>query len=106
MNEYEIRVPPNEQELSRALREQPLTGAVLLLTVRKIPDELDLQWKMEPVEEETRQFRVGIIDVEQRPTVIHGLVLSGSEIIGAGRIETIGSNDDDSQNTLKLVELR
>lgn len=53
----------------------------------------------------TRQFRVGIIDVEQRPTVIHGLVLSGSEIIGAGRIETIGSNDDDSQNTLKLVRV-
>lgn len=105
VKEYNITVPPNEEKLSIQLREQSLTGAVLELTVERINDDLFYRRNRDGVTPEKREFHVDSIDFE-RPTIIIGRVAVRGKIVGLGRIEATSSNDDDSQNKLKLTEIQ
>ena len=100
MDIFNIISPPNEAELSRLLRSNPLTGAVLELTVIRQVDELTARRNNNP-EPQALEFQVETI-YTTRPTTILGSVAM-DDIAKPGRIDAMDSSENEEQNHLTLT---
>lgn len=101
MEKYKVVSPANEQELSRILRTNKLTGLVLDLTVLRELDELSIR-RGEVPEPTTIGFQLEEIHLN-RPAFLFGMAMAGDDIIGPARIDVVGDNEDEESNDLELL---
>lgn len=101
MQVYDIIKPANEAELGKALRDQPLTGAVLRLTTERQLSELE-KWNGVEPSTENLDFNVETI-FTARPTAVLGRVAINGIMLGEGRINALSDSEDDEQNKLSLT---
>mgnify|MGYP001745971127 CR=1 FL=1 len=84
MDSYRIVSPSNAAELDAMLREQPLIGSKLQLTLRKDLDELAARRGDEPEEFEA-DFSAEVITTDDRLQVLGQVAIK--EVIRTGRIQ-------------------
>lgn len=107
MKHYDIILPPNQAELDRMLQQRSiLSGAVLQLTVKRMPDDLSERraTATTPVgnDREDCEFSIEAVHTVPPPTAIVGVINDNGEQ-RAARINIVGSDEDTERNTLTLT---